>query len=1291
MKNSIVRTCMMMLLIAAVVLSGKNPLGMFPNSVRPAAASSQAGTVDNGGFETVSSPAHAYGTNGYYWKNNEAKPWSIWPASGTPEYTAVSDVKHSGNRSLRITHTTNARSSISQDITGVSAGGVYRIGMWIKTANVVEKVLPRIQFINDAGAKVGNIYYGTLATFTGTNDWSYTETTLTIPSGATAYRIEIFLGANGTTQGTAWVDDVRSTAVELEAMRQDWFNRLTGGAGYNLSDPAIASYINNIAATAQARWASMDQSPGRTALWADMANPAQSWNITWAFEQLRNMALAYHLEGSALYHNSALKAAIIDGIDFMYANKYNENTPEYNNWFHWQISGPQALNDLLILMYDDLTQDQINNYMRAIDYYVPEPGHKGTKDNPGDIQTGANLTDRVMVVALRGIIGNNIAKVVAARDAISPVFPYVTSGDGFYEDGSFIQHGHIAYIGGYGGSLLKSLSNVLNLLDGTSFEVTDPNLSHVWDWIPNSYEPFIHKGGMMDMVKGRSFGTDDHVTGRGVIVSLLRLLDGMPAGEVLVTKRMIKEWVLSDTTFANYFETTEFSISEIIKLREILNDSSIVPRGDLIKSKVFPAMANAVHLRPGFSFAVSMFSNTISSFENGNGQNLNGWYTGTGMTYLYNNDLTQYTNIEKTMDMLRLPGTTTDGTVGVLQGWKLYPNPKTWVGGSTLDGLYSSVGMDFSMSQNTGSALSGKKSWFMLGDKMVALGSGITGSNGQPVETIIENRQLNSSGNNILTVNGTAYQGAPNWSNTFNGVNWAHLQGNVPGSDIGYYFPTSSDLYGLREKKEGTTKIFPSADAYVGDGNHQNNNYGSAPVAVVRSNGTSYNYESYFKFDLSAVQGNITSAKVRLYPTGSYAGATANYAEIVSNNWTESGVKWTNKPASTGNVVGSWDPAKGTWVTIDVTSGAQSAQAAVDKNISLRVYPDSSYVSTNDTTEYAAREHTTTSWRPYLEIVTDASTDTYQSLAFKHGINPANKTYTYAVLPNKTAGQMASYASNPDITILENSTDVHAVRDESLNVVGANFWNDGIQTVDLITSNKKASITTMATTSNLKVSVSDPTKLNTGTITVELDRTATGVESKDNEITILQLAPTIKFTVNVNGAKGRSFEASFSVMNGEEDQWHSKLDFNAGTQSLGSDNTGVLSIEYDVTPLSNNIDGVMGYADSSTTVTAYSHLAMIVRMYTNGYFDARDGDDYAADASVGYTANTTYHVEIEANLPNETYDVWITPEGGSTVQIANDYTFRTDAPVMNDLGQITLRSHPGDYLFKISNHTVESN
>lgn len=913
-------------------------------------------------------------------------------------------------------------------------------------------------------------------------------------------------------------------ADEYDAIRIKWYNILTGGTGYNTSDPDIASYINYIAEIAQNRWDTLDKSADRTYLWSDMSSTVSSWHVAGTFVELRTMALAYSISGSPLYHNSALKTDIINAMDWMYSNRYNENITQYDNWYHWQISGPLAANDVLVLMYSDMTSAQINNYIRAIDHFTPEPS-----------LTGANKTEMAMVVALRGVLGKSSAKIALGRDALSEVFLYVTSSDGFYEDGSFIFHEYVPYIGNYGYALLKSITNILSLLHDTTWKVTDPNLSNVWDWIPDSYEPFIYKGGMMDMVKGRYFGTEDHVSGRATIISILRLADLMPTDRELTCKKMIKEWVLSDTTFTNYYDSTEFTINEIVKLKQILGDPSIARRGDLVMNKVYPSMARTVHLRPGFGFGISMFSNTITAFQYGNGSNKNGWFTGVGMTYLFNNDLNQYTNIADVINMKRLPGTTTDGSGGAADDWHKYPNPKTWVGGSAVENLYGSTGMDFTLSQNTGSTLTGKKSWFMFADKVVALGAGITSTDNLNVETIVENRQLNSSGSNALTVNGTVKPSTVGWSETMTSVNWAHLAGSVPGADIGYYFPASSTIHGLREKREKSVNITAEADAYVRDGSYANTNYGTDATVTTRLDGVGYNTEGYYRFNLSNVAGTIVSAKVKLYTTGTYAEAPINKAEKVANNiWKESELTWNNKPASTGTALVSWDPATGSWVTIDVTADAVAAMNG-DKKISIRTYSTTPTLEGKHMAYYATRENSNASYRPYIEIVTDTTTDRYLSLAFQHGINPSGANYAYALLPNKTAAQMSAYASNPDITILENSVDAQAVKDKTLNAVGINFWNNKTKTVlvdggSYITSDKAASVTTLEEGNQFSVGLSDPTKSNAGSINVEINKTASSIISSDPGITVTQLSPAIKMKVNVNGANGKSFNAKFNII-----------------------------------------------------------------------------------------------------------------------------------------------------------------
>lgn len=107
--------------------------------------------------------------------------------------------------------------------------------------------------------------------------------------------------------------------------------------------------------------------------------------------------------------------------------------------------------------------------------------------------------------------------------------------------------------------------------------------------------------------------------------------------------------------------------------------------------------------------------------------------------------------------------------------------------------------------------------------------------------------------------------------------------------------------------------------------------------------------------------------------------------------------------------------------------------------------------------------------------------------------------------------------------------------------------------------------------------------------------------------------------------------------------WVSKLDFAECVFPLGTGNTGTRTVEFDVTPRSAPIDGVVGYADTPTNVTAYTSLAMSVRMNPTGVFDVRNGAGYG---------------------------------------------FVNRVPSTDDLGKVAVKSGNFDGEFTVENHTV---
>lgn len=85
------------------------------------------------------------------------------------------------------------------------------------------------------------------------------------------------------------------------------------------------------------------------------------------------------------------------------------------------------------------------------------------------------------------------------------MFEYVTSGDGFYKDGSFIQHQALAYMGGYGAQLYEKLSILFSVFAGSEYELTydDEAEQLIFDMVFDGIEPFIYNGLCMDMISGR--------------------------------------------------------------------------------------------------------------------------------------------------------------------------------------------------------------------------------------------------------------------------------------------------------------------------------------------------------------------------------------------------------------------------------------------------------------------------------------------------------------------------------------------------------------------------------------------------------------------------------------------------------------------------------------------------------------------------------------------------------------------------------------------------------------------
>ncbi|WP_127580065.1 polysaccharide lyase family 8 super-sandwich domain-containing protein [Paenibacillus koleovorans] len=618
-----------------------------------------------------------------------------------------------------------------------------------------------------------------------------------------------------------------ASADAYDSLREKYKYRQLGG-NYDPGDSDIANTINNIESTARTHLATY-HSPtvSESYLWPDiLPTPGSSLPDKYiyaaedSYNRLLSLATAYANPDTTFtpYERSQLRGIILEGMTFLNANWYNVSSQQGTQWYKFEIGVPKPILALTILMYDDLIvagkQSLITAEMNAIKHFSPDPkdSRSATPQPRIGYMTGANLVEKCYNEALIGILKKSSGSLELARSSIYSVFDYVTSGDGFYTDGSFLQHNTVAYTGSYGLVLIDALPGYMWLVDDTAWALDDTSaagyrdVKALYDWIRNSFEPVFHNGILMDMVRGRAISRgllQDRDAGKSFLVSLPTIAEFAPAGEAAEFRGLVKKWAGSSLFTPFYQNISLFAATQV---KSILADNSIAEWDVPNQFKPFPSMDRIVHHRPGFTFAISMYSSRISNYEYQappNEENKRGWYTGEGMTYLYNGDDRQYSDgYWPTIDAKRLPGITVDYTQSRSAGsGNKYESTAAWVGGTEIDGLYGAAGMQVAGWSNT---LTAKKSWFMFDDEIVALGADIDNATAsRTIETIVENRRLNSAGNNALVVNGTAKSTALGWTETMSGTTWAHLSGSTSNSDIGYYFPGGAAIKGLREARTG--------------------------------------------------------------------------------------------------------------------------------------------------------------------------------------------------------------------------------------------------------------------------------------------------------------------------------------------------------------------------------------------------------------------------------------------------------------------------------------------------------
>ncbi|HIW63391.1 MAG TPA: polysaccharide lyase 8 family protein [Candidatus Stackebrandtia excrementipullorum] len=592
--------------------------------------------------------------------------------------------------------------------------------------------------------------------------------------------------------GTVFAQNRAATPADYTALRERRFEALTGG-GFDPSDPLYEDVLATIDSAAEVAVAKLVRASGRDRVFEDYPFGSQSTYVRDTYNRLRQMAIAYATPGTRLNGDASLLEDTLLGLKDVHRLQYHAGKGQYDSWYQWQIGAPHALVDSCVLLYDHIDPDDLAAYMAAVEHFIPVPGDKSWPD-PKPF-TGSNLVDSSLICVMAGALAQREQRMEQAMEALSRVFVYSNDGDGFYRDGSYIMHRTIAYNGSYGEVLIIRLSYLFHLVAGSPWEVDDPNHTMIHDMVEKAYQPFIFNGEIMSSVLGRAISRHAH-NGRAhvIIEGILRMAETVDDETARRWKAMCKGWLTRDTS-TDPLKT--HYIERVTLFNALLTDTSIEPTPEPVGHWQFSGMARAVHRRPGWAFSIAMASKRIDFYEFDTTENLRGWHTGAGMTYLYlDNDNVQFNdNFWPTVDHRLYPGITLSRRE--LNERKDNRGSCTWVGGATLGG-YGVVGQDL---RGPRELIEARKSWFCLDEGIVALGAGISSNDTMGVRSVIENRHLHENGVNKMIIDDVEQPLDLGWEQEFTNPNWGHIE-NVGG----YLFLGNRKVTAFRVERSGRWK-----------------------------------------------------------------------------------------------------------------------------------------------------------------------------------------------------------------------------------------------------------------------------------------------------------------------------------------------------------------------------------------------------------------------------------------------------------------------------------------------------
>ena len=834
-------------------------------------------------------------------------------------------------------------------------------------------------------------------------------------------------------------------------------------------------------------------------------------NLHEAYKKLLVIATGYACMDKEDDEAKRMKEVILGGINYLlpyYSQKWDYSEDSKQNWTLSQFSLPITCSNLLCLMYEDMDTVEgrrlRNQTCDQIFDKAPIPNLR-TAGKQNQSETYTNRLWKCFSYFNTAVIAGDDYRMNYAMKYATAAFLYSPRNtgfeelqynkDGFYEDGSMVFHGSVPYNMGYGVSYSVLIYEFLMLTSDTKFDIRGIyGFDNVYDFCLKNFLPFLTNGMMNKMVVGRGNVLSDTAMLRNVAYIANYAPEGkrreitMRIQEILDGRKLSAgalQYIVNKPTLQNM-------LAEYEAYAQTLPEST----GRENESTVYYNQDQVIHRREDFTAALSMSSERTAKYESYKTTNGSGWYLGDGMLYVYMDDKQYTQGYFDNINPYYMPGTTVDSTRREIihtetdPDWGLPEND--WAGGVT-DGENTVAG--YQLGNQYVSGLAGKKSYFLFGDKIICMGSGITGGEGE-VYTVLDNRMINKPISDDLEAISYEVHGI-----TTDNPDKAELVYKLIDGDITTNCQLNAyDNWMVFDLGEKVNIGLVGMAFFMGDARSE--------LATIQISDDGVNYTDLTEFastgqskDMELYEMNCSCRYFKIISHGNSRGNQwFNMTEIA---FYKEGLTKEQVEASRDRITEGYDE-----LVIDgvVQTPEFNDAKLVQKPEWLWLEGQEGFVFLEDTSLNVMREK-------------NGAAPVYMRMSIEHGEQPQDAGYAYVQLPKATLEETAAFAENGGIEILERSTRAHVVFDRDSGIIGANIFEPGV-VVEGITFHTPCAV--LIDKEAGKIYISEPT-WKQDQVSFTLPENIVSVEGSD------VIADGNKILLKTNVRRGASHEISYEV------------------------------------------------------------------------------------------------------------------------------------------------------------------